>query len=256
MKRGIIATLSALATGFVSVNDGIPNPDRHGGRDMNLSMVRSVGALLLCTALSGCFDLEQRFVVGSDGAASFNVEFQLDNEILELSDDTDIDLEGTCDDQDFLEALPEGLKKVSDVRVEPDGLLCEYTVSGPLVEFEQLSTDMQRDEHNADIITLTILDDHRARLVSTYRFDGGDLDIDEQESAMARSIRRMIASNFEGHFIRWTVQAPSILESNGDIAADGRSVTWEIPLQQALVDGGEWQFEVILDYRNTRAQFF
>lgn len=221
--------------------------------------VRFVMPALLCVGcltLSGCFDLEQTFVVNDRGVGAFNLSFQLDGELVELTEESDIDLEGSCDDDEVSIDLPEGLTRVSDVRVEDGVLYCDYAITGPVDRFEELSAKLKQEDNNADIMEFTLLEGTRARLVSRYQFDGDDGADEAGQSAIARSIRRMIAANFEGHAIRWTVHAPTILESNGNIASDGRSVTWEIPLQQAVAEGGEWRFEAIIDYRHHTPPMF
>lgn len=212
--------------------------------------------LSLCLLLSGCFDLEQTFIVEESGDATFNFAFTLDAELLELTDESDIDAEGTCNNDDLWQDLPSGLTRTSDIRLEGSELVCEYTIKGPLVDFEELSGDLQREGHNANVISLELLDDRRAKISSVFNFSGDGMNMDDTDSPMARSLKRMIASNFEGHYIRWAVAAPAILESNGDIADDGRSVSWSVPLEDAIVEGGEFRFDVILDYKQSKARFF
>ena len=210
----------------------------------------------LAALLAGCFDLNQSLIVKDSGEADFNFAFTLDAALLELSDEADIDAESTCDSDDVWDDLPTGLTRVSDVRIEGSQLVCEYTISGPLPKFEQLSADLERENHRAEVISLKLLDDHRAQISSVYNFNDQELDFDSDESPMAKSIKRMIAANFEGHFIRWAIHAPAILESNGEISPDGKTVTWAVPLEEAIMAGGEFRFEAVIDYRNEKVQFF
>ncbi len=217
---------------------------------------RSALIALLCIGLSACLDLDQTFVVHNNGDAEFNFLVTIDAELLELADETDIDAEQACESDEFLdEDIPPTLKRVSESRVLDGDLLCEFTISGPLEEFAQLSTSIEQESHGADIFSLEILDDHRVRLISVYDFSDEDYG-SAGDDAMAQSIKRMIFANFEGHHITWKIQAPAILESNGDIAADGRSVSWSLPLKDALVAGGEYRIEAVIDYKNTQSQFF
>ena len=80
--------------------------------------------------------------------------------------------------------------------------------------------DVQRDMGDMDLISLEILDRNRARIVSVYDFSDDDIE-GSAKSSVSGSLRRMIASNFEGRAIRWTIKAPTILESNGEISPDG-----------------------------------
>ncbi len=213
-------------------------------------------AAVFILSLTGCFDLNQSLRVSDSGETTFNFAFTLDAEVLEITDESDIDAEGTCDSDEVWENLPEGLTRVSDVRLEGRDLVCEYTISGPLAKFEELSADIQREGNDIDVIKLEILDDHRARITSVYNFSSDDMDAGQDDSMMARSIKKMIASNFEGHYVRWAIAAPAVLESNGDISSDGRSVTWSVSLEDAIVNGGEYRFEAVIDYRNKKLQFF
>lgn len=220
-----------------------------------LSTISRLFAVSVLALLSGCFDLAQTFTVSDNQSATMNFTFTLDSELVGMGEDMELDPESSCESRDFLAGeLPEGLTRVSDIRVEGTTLICEYAVTGPLTAFEELSADVQEANGGFDLITLEILDDHRARIVSIYDFS--DDEVDQDEGAMERSLRRMIASNFEGHNIQWRIDAPTVLESNGDIAADGRSVTWTLPIEDALMARKQYRFEAVIDYVSHQSRFF
>lgn len=208
------------------------------------------------SALVACFDIEQTLVIHDDQSAAFNFVFTVDFALLELGEGADIDLESACDSEDtFPEELPGALTREADVRIEEAQLICEYTISGPLADFDALSADVQRDMGDMDLISLEILDRNRARIVSVYDFSDDDIE-GSAKSSVSGSLRRMIASNFEGRAIRWTIKAPTILESNGEISPDGRSVHWVLPLEQAIGESGRYAFEAIIDYSAHQPRFF
>lgn len=218
--------------------------------------VRTLAAGAICLLLAGCFDIAQRFSISDNGTAVFNYSFAFDTAVLDAEEDGVVDADGSCQSDDIDAEIPEGLTRVSEVRTEGSLVICDYAVSGPLAAFEGLRFDVDSDDRDIEVIAVEILDDDRLRLVSVYNFADDDFADEGSESAMERSIKRMIAANFEGRSIRWTVEAPTILESNGEIAADGRSVTWELPLEKVIEDGGSYRFEAIVDYRNHRPRFF
>lgn len=224
---------------------------------MKLFHVTSI-VLVALLGLSGCFDINQSLVVRADQSADFNVVFSMDSALIELGESADVDLKDACNSKDvFDEApLPGRLTRVDNVRVVDATLLCEYTISGPLGDFEQLSSDVNDELGAVNLLSLERLDESRARIVANYDFSDNSADEALDGASMEKSVRRMIASNFEGHAIRWSIKAPTILESNGVIAADGRSVTWEVPLQEAIANAGSYRFEAVIDVKQYRPRFF
>lgn len=208
------------------------------------------------SALVGCFDIQQTLVIHDDQSAAFNFVFTVDSALLELGEGADVDLESACDSEDTFPAeLPGALTREADARIEEAQLICEYTISGPLADFDALSADIQRDMGDMELLSLDILDDNRARIVSVYDFSDDDMEGSDKNS-LGGSLRRMIASNFEGRAIRWSIKAPTILESNGEISPDGRSVHWVLPLEQAISESGRYEFEAIIDYSAHQPRFF
>lgn len=221
------------------------------------SILNRVITLSTLLGLAGCFDIEQTLVVHADQSADFTVVFSIDSALIELGNSVDVDLEETCNTKgSFGETeLPGELKRTNNVRIVDSILLCEYTISGPLNDFQTLSSSVDNELGDVDLLSLERLDDSRARIVAEYDFSDATTERTGGES-IERSVRRMIASNFEGHAIRWSINAPTILDSNGVISADGRRVTWEVPLQEAIVHAGSYRFEAVIDVQQYRPRFF
>ena len=84
--------------------------------------------------------MSKTLVIHDDQSAAFNFVFTVDSALLELGEGADIDLESACDSEDtFPEELPGALTREADVRIEEAQLICEYTISGPLADFDALS---------------------------------------------------------------------------------------------------------------------
>lgn len=227
------------------------------GKGIRWAGIRVVVAGLVLLCLPGCLDLHQSFVVTDDGMGEFQFEVQLRSELLELDAAGEVDADKTCESEQWQEReLPGELRQVSEAILDEGQLVCRYTISGPVADFEEFSANVGRETGNVDVISLTVLDDERIRIVSTYDFSDTSTEQSGGSASVARSVKKMIAANFEGSEVRWTVKAPTVLESNGEISADGRSVVWSLPLEQAIVDGGRYEFEVVIDYRNHRPRFF
>lgn len=223
------------------------------GRRAKITVVSLIG----CFGLSACLDLDQTFIVEQDGSATFDFAFTIDGELLEMGSENDLDPETTCESDQFLQQnIPPTLTQVSNARFEDGSLICQFTISGPLTDFEELSANFEKENRGGEMLSLEILDDHRLQIVSVYNFSDAGMGTDGDDDAMIKSIKRMMFANFEGHYINLTIQAPTILESNGDIAPDGKSVTWSLPLKDALISGGEYRIEAVIDYKNQKATFF
>ena len=205
-------------------------------------------------ALGGCFDINQTFELTDEGQATFRFLLAFDAEFLALAESEDMDMASVCQTEDFLAELPEGLAREQTYERFDDTLICGYSVFGPIEKFEDLSAELVRETGNADVLTLSVLDDNQVEISSVYRFDEQDLESSE-EGGLGQAIKQMIASNFAGHVITWSFRAPRIVETNGELSPDGQTVTWVIPFAEAIVSGGEYRFHVIADYSKPTTLF-
>jgi len=213
-----------------------------------------VAAFGLCLGLSGCFDINQTLELDEDGTAQFRFLLAFDAEFLALAEEQDMDTTALCQTEGFLEAVPPGLEREQTREMVDDTLICGYTVNGPIEHFQNLSAELVRETGDADVLTLNLLENDQVEITSVYSFDEDELD-GSGESGLGTTIKQMIASNFAGHVITWSLRAPRIVETNGALSSDGQTVTWVVPFEEAIMSGGDYRFHVIADYSKQPALF-
>lgn len=205
-------------------------------------------------ALSGCFDINQTFELDEEGGAQFRFLLAFDAEFLALAEEQEMDTTALCQTEGFLEAVPPGLQREQTREMVDGTLICGYTVAGPIERFQELSAELVRETGDADVLNLKVLDNNQVEITSVYRFEEDELDGSE-EGGLGGTIKQMIASNFSGHVITWSLRAPRIVETNGVLSSDGQTVTWVVPFEEAIMSGGEYRFHVIADYSKQPALF-
>ena len=53
-------------------------------------------------------------------------------------------------------------------------------------------------------------------------------------TASSAEEKAMIAAMMQGRVLSWSVKAPRIVESNGEISADSTQVEWSVPMAMAV----------------------
>jgi len=219
---------------------------------MNKNVIICAIALLL----SGCFDLHQSIVINDDRTASYQMELRMSSVLLSMvaeqapgEDDIGFSTESFCNDNELVERdIPEGMDVAVDSYLEDQNLVCSYEVSGPLDKFVELNMQGDTKQGQGDLVTIVPLEDDRVEITS--RFDFSDWKTKEGGSGESNDemAQQMISAIMAGRVMRWSVTAPQIIESNGEISEDGKTATWELPLSLAISEKGTYEFRTVADY--------
>lgn len=174
---------------------------------------------LFCSTfiLAGCLDLDQNITLVKD-QLTYKAELKVDAKIAAFADKKQ---GGFC--SDFGSSQNEGI--VVDVKESADGgnIICAITAQGHVDKFKNFSSG---DKNKSEMVRITEVDGNKYRIESIIDFQGKN----EGASGMDGMLEAMLA----GRNVSWSVSAPKVIESNGKIAEDGKSVTWSLPMSVAF----------------------
>jgi uncharacterized protein YecT (DUF1311 family) len=174
---------------------------------------------LFCSSfvLTGCFDIDQKITLVKD-QLTYKAELKVDAKIAAFADKKQ---GGFC--SDFGSSQNEGI--VIDVKESADGgnVICAITAQGHVDKFKNFSSG---DKNKSEMVRITEVDASKYRIESTIDFQGKNHGV----SGMEGMLEAMLA----GRNVSWSVSAPRVIESNGKIAEDGKSVTWALPMSVAF----------------------
>lgn len=169
--------------------------------------IRLAGASALVLALTACMDVSMTVDITSEAEAEITSVTSMTADIYAMIEGAaEAGDEGFCDDGETIER-----GDVIDCVVTHSGTFDALDLSGedggPLIE--AIGNGQVRVAFPTGEIAESIAQDAGA-------------DEDPQ-------MRAMIAAMFEGHFITMTVTGGPILDTNMEIAADGRSASFQVP---------------------------
>lgn len=176
--------------------------------------------------LTGCFELRQSLVI--DGArAEYGAEIRVDARLAALAQ------------RDGRKSFCEELKVPADAKARgvdaevvqktvQGELVCTVSLKGPIEAF-LLAMDRKGGSGFGNV-AIERIDSRTLRIENVMKPQGRF----GSAGAAGSAEQTMAEGLFAGKLISWRVEAPRILESNGAIAADGRSVEWSMPLAEAM----------------------
>jgi uncharacterized protein YecT (DUF1311 family) len=180
---------------------------------------RCAWVLALTVGLTACFDMAQQVTI-ADGQLSYRAQLKVDAQLLAVADEDEANF---C--QGLAERRPEGL----DLQVQQSSgggnVICTVTAQGPLSRFE---TQAQIGSADEPLVRITRLDGERLRIEGHFQAN--------ESSQDAPGVDDMVRAMFAGRSLSWAVQAPRIVESNGEVNAERTRVTWRVPVAQALAE--------------------
>ena len=180
-------------------------------------------ALTMMVTLVGCVDLKQSIEIG-DGVASYQLEMRVSAALAQL----DAENLGTfCESNDDLQVEVSGsLKRTVKQLYEGEDIVCRMRIVGPIQEFGKQMTDIPKGDLTK-MLNFQMIDETTLRIESVFESS-------EDMTASAAEEKAMIAAMMQGRVLSWSVKAPRIVESNGEISADSTQVDWSVPMAMAV----------------------
>lgn len=201
-----------------------------------------VGVALACSLLAGCFEADQDLTVEKDGSATFSTRMAMEAGLLQMS-------EG---DDDFCAAdetpTMDGIALEHERYAEENMEVCVITASGPI---DRLAEWIEQADHGAAVADNEMADGPTVTLRredSDYIFSVHIESVPMgagSDDAMMEDMKPMIAAAFAGRSLDWSVSAPVILDTNGQLTEDGKTASYSLPMASLLGEAaGERSFEV------------
>lgn len=177
-----------------------------------------ISSLLL---LVGCFDVNQTFEVKEDKTVKYHMQYVFASSLAEVIGEV-CDEPGTEKDGELTVTI--------NARESAENIICEYTFEGPINDFDDLAIS----EEGSDIIVIKKINSVFYRIYSNFT---SLLNKQEKYFSEDGPTSDLISSMFASRALRWDISSPKILDSNGTISDDGRSVHWELPLIEIYTEG-------------------
>ena len=180
-------------------------------------------ALTMMVTLVGCVDLRQSIEIG-DGVASYQMEMRVSAALAQL----DAENLGTfCESNDDLQVEVSGsLKRTVKQLYEGEDIVCRMRIVGPIQEFGKQMTEIPKGDLTK-MLNFQMIDETTLRIESVFESN-------EDMTASSAEEKAMIAAMMQGRVLSWSVKAPRIVESNGEISADSTQVDWSVPMAMAV----------------------
>ena len=180
-------------------------------------------ALTMMVTLVGCVDLKQSVEIG-DGVASYQMEMRMSAALAQL----DAENLGTfCESNDDLQVEVSGnLKRTVKQLYEGEDIVCRMRIVGPIQEFGKQITEMPKGDLTK-MLLFQMVDETTLRIESVFESN-------EDMTASSVEEKAMVAAMMQGRVLSWSVKAPRIVESNGEISADSTQVDWSVPMAMAI----------------------
>lgn len=174
-------------------------------------------------ALVGCIDLKQSIEIG-DGVASYQMDMRVSAAIAQLDAEN---LSKFCESNEDLRVEVSGsLKRTIKQSYEGEDIVCRMRIVGPIEEFGKQMTETPKGDLTR-MLNFEMVDETTLRIESIFESN-------DDMTASSAEEKAMIASMTQGRFLTWSVKAPRIIESNGEISADSTQVDWSVPMAIAI----------------------
>ena len=178
------------------------------------SILRLSAALLMTTTLVACFDVDQKVSVDK-GEMNYQAEIRIDAKLAALTDKKD----GLCGN--LSQGGSPSIKLQISEAVAGGNVVCTLSARGPIDQFADFASG---DQDNS------LLKVSRAA-EGAWRIDSS---FDMKDKAGANPMMEgMMQAMLAGRNLSWTVSVPKVLETNGQLSQDGKTVSWAAPLAAA-----------------------
>jgi len=205
-------------------------------------------ALTMMFTLAACIDLKQSIEI-SDGLVSYEMEMRMNSALAQLDVENIAEF---CDSHDEMRVEVSGeLKRTIKQSYQDEDIVCRMKIVGSIQEFRKQVTEMPKRDLTR-ILDFQMVDETTLRIESTF-------EPNDDMTAPTAEEKAMIAAMMQGRVLTWSVKAPRITESNGEISADSTQVDWSVPMAMAIQSPHTFSatvkvalpwYQPILDYFN------
>lgn len=221
-------------------------------------MLRITTLALCALALGGCFELTADAKFNHDGVATVAIEIGVSAQLLALAQNKEgaSDPFGSCGNVQRMEEAPKGIKLISGERgVKGDKLTCRIIVeiADPVAAAAEFKREAKDDDPLIiDTFKLSRLGSNAYRLDAAIEANPAKAAPTAKPGAEAMG-QAMAAAMMANHFISFSVTSDRIEKTTGEVSADGRTVTWRLPVVMlvAPVPGFRQDIKADIVYRES-----
>lgn len=195
-----------------------------------MTKLARIGAIAALPLLAGCFDLEQSLTVASDGTVTMVTEIAMSTEMMAMAF-TEGDDEFCPTDEE--NGAPEGVTMTTEETIRGEDTVCTMTAVGPLDELVAAASSglfFPGDDAGAPAINIVDEGGGVYTYTMTMASQGEEMDINPEDEAMMA----MFIPLMEGRTMTFSVTAPRIIETNGEVAGNTSSLV--IPLIDMIME--------------------
>lgn len=193
-----------------------------------------VSALLSLLLLSGCFEMQQDIIVGDDGTTQFKVELSIDAALIGMAQQGKPDNFCTSD---VPKEIPKDLTFSAERTIEKGDIVCLIKVHGPtasvLGAFSGGKLLPTPNSQKPDGMQMSFTEDGTHKRIEITVFPTPKEE--EEENPM----QGMLIGATTGRFISWSVTAPEIIETSGELTEDGKTASFSLPVATLLTNKDE-----------------
>jgi hypothetical protein len=172
---------------------------------------------LLLFSLNGCIDIDQTINLTKD-ELSYKADLKIDAKIAAMSGKK----AGTfCDFSDTKKT--DGIISSYKETEEGGNIICSVSAKGKIDNF--LKFRLSSEGKESPLFQITKIDDNKIKIESIVDF--------KPNNTNAAGMEGMMEAMLAGRNATWFVSASKILETNGKLADDRKSVSWKVPIAAA-----------------------
>lgn len=204
-------------------------------------------AASVAIALSGCIDLDQHLVVESADDASFTTKVAVETAVLMLAPE-EVDVGEYCNAK--TETNDDRLQVMEQRYMEGSMTVCETTVKGPLKAIARHISEgrtLLKDDAEAEPDFALALEPDG----DNYRFAVNlskpeILETEPVADEFGELAELVVAATLTGRSLDWSVTAPRIVSTTGQLSEDGKTAEFSVPLATFVGDEAQtFEFEVV-----------
>lgn len=201
--------------------------------------VWSIGALAVCLAVSGCFDMKQDYVFNADKTAEITFRIGIDAALMALANQ---DSESPFCPNDLAASHKEGVTGSATSSTEGGDLVCTIKMAGPIDKIVEALAYMRTNENRQQQII--VLKQEGSVYALTLELPPMQKPEESQNNPMGEMMNAMLLAKMSGRTLSWSVTAPSIIESNGTISDDRTAAAYSRPVADAFISPEPTRFTV------------
>ncbi len=199
-----------------------------------MNKLARIGAFATLPLLAGCFDLVQDISVAPNGVATMVTEIAMATEMLAMAG-------GFQEGEEFCPAetetdLPPGVTMTNVQSIRDADTVCTMTTTGPLDDlitaFNEGAFLPTEGDEGAPAIKIVAEGGGVYTYTMSMASQGDEMAANPEDAAMMA----MLVPMFEGRTMTFSVTAPRIIETNGEV--NGNTAMLVIPVQELIMEAG------------------